>query len=699
MDDLSDRRTPLLSVPHRRRLESSIEHERSVPLSSPNKRVRERRIQQNYIATNLPPSGFRVLKLRPAERNAPIVCDLVPWQEGTKFEFISYAWEYPLTNTHIIMVNDQPRAVQPNLFALLHDLQYGREEQNLWIDALCIDMENLEDRNAQIALIPRILKEAENLIIWLGVGDDYTERAFTLMASATNVHSFRGALVHREDYLMWKAFLSLFKRRYFWRRWCVQEIALSDRVVMKCGSRVETWSSFVDCCRLAEYLLSITEVDSDVVQETARVEVFNTVSNMESNRWAELFTPLAPALRFVHFLDNLFRKDMHDKPAVPVLNLEQLVYWAAPLETSLAHDRIYSLLALAKDAVRRPRGLPTKSIRLLVYQSVLRHDWNSLAKAEMIVASVKKAATNFLRLRRKQRLWFADYGRPVTYLYRDFVDHCIETSGSLDVICRPWAAQVGGLPSWIATTEQASQKREPRKGQFSRNNADELVSAPGAPSIYDASASRLAEHKIFEGRLGSLTLLVTGVTVGKVLSTGIPALAGNIHESWLKVCGWDDRSSHPPGTFWRTLVADRDSKGDNPPYYYQQFCFDLFSDNSTNTIHLDERLAEMRSKPKRDYLQRVQEVVWNRTLVKIRTMLPTHGGSDVVVVGLAPMDTQVGDEIAVLDGCSVPVVLRSQLDSERDAKQLIGQCYAHGLMDGQADTIRDYRGAEKFFLV
>lgn len=56
-------------------------------------------------------------------------------------------------------------------------------------------------------------------------------------------------------------------------------------------------------------------------------------------------------------------------------------------------------------------------------------------------------------------------------------------------------------------------------------------------------------------------------------------------------------------------------------------------------------------------------------------------------MGAAPRETQKGDLIYVLIGCSVPVILRK---SEGDGEfEFIGECYVHGFMDGEALATQD----------
>ena len=48
-------------------------------------------------------------------------------------------------------------------------------------------------------------------------------------------------------------------------------------------------------------------------------------------------------------------------------------------------------------------------------------------------------------------------------------------------------------------------------------------------------------------------------------------------------------------------------------------------------------------------------------------------------MGLAPMGTRQGDQVAVLLGCRVPLIVRNQQESF----ELVGDAYVCGLMEGQ----------------
>ena len=52
-------------------------------------------------------------------------------------------------------------------------------------------------------------------------------------------------------------------------------------------------------------------------------------------------------------------------------------------------------------------------------------------------------------------------------------------------------------------------------------------------------------------------------------------------------------------------------------------------------------------------------------------------------IGSLPEETEIGDLVCILLGCSVPVVLRKQEGVEH-GYEFVGECYLHGLMDGEA---------------
>lgn len=68
--------------------------------------------------------------------------------------------------------------------------------------------------------------------------------------------------------------------------------------------------------------------------------------------------------------------------------------------------------------------------------------------------------------------------------------------------------------------------------------------------------------------------------------------------------------------------------------------------------------------------------------------------------GLGPAETEMGDIVYILAGCTVPVILRSIQDSA-GCFELIGEAFVYGQMDGEAMSAFEQtgQGMEWFNLV
>jgi hypothetical protein len=52
-----------------------------------------------------------------------------------------------------------------------------------------------------------------------------------------------------------------------------------------------------------------------------------------------------------------------------------------------------------------------------------------------------------------------------------------------------------------------------------------------------------------------------------------------------------------------------------------------------------------------------------------------------------PVEAKVGDYVCIIPGCAVPFIVRE--DDEKYV--LIGECYIHGIMDGEAMDMEEYK--------
>ena len=191
----------------------------------------------------------------------------------------------------------------------------------------------------------------------------------------------------------------------------------------------------------------------------------------------------------------------------------------------------------------------------------------------------------------------------------------------------------------------------------------------------DANANRLTPNR-FDGRLS-----VKGIILSRIVWTSPRVVEGIIPGEGLQKLGWqlDDDLYNVPDTVWRILVADRGPDSKQSPSFYRRACLYCLSNaNSKGDINT-ERLIRDQSQPQtvRKFIDRVRSIVWNRRFFATEDR--------DAILGLAPNNAKSGDYVCVLFGCSVPVVLRKHDDYRGGTHcELVGECYAHGRMAGEA---------------
>jgi Heterokaryon incompatibility protein (HET) len=166
---------------------------------------------------------------------------------------LSYVWGKHST-ARTIIVNSATLFVTPNLFAALKQFRNPTETVNLWIDALCINQDDIQERNAQVSLMGEIYRRARVVLMWLGEeGEDsaiamellrqlkLNDRDETTPYSPEYTNHCREFLYNRCYEPHWKALVMLLQRPYWTRVWIVQEILLSTNPIMCCGSHQSSW--------------------------------------------------------------------------------------------------------------------------------------------------------------------------------------------------------------------------------------------------------------------------------------------------------------------------------------------------------------------------------------------------------------------------------------------------------------------------
>jgi hypothetical protein len=118
---------------------------------------------------------IRLLYLQPKTDGDIIKCTLkhARLSEKPKYEALSYVWGPKDTqNERSFVIDDARFSVRENLWIALQHLRLESESRVLWIDAICINQEETQERNHQVSQMGNIFKLAFRVVVWLGAADD-----------------------------------------------------------------------------------------------------------------------------------------------------------------------------------------------------------------------------------------------------------------------------------------------------------------------------------------------------------------------------------------------------------------------------------------------------------------------------------------------------------------------------------------------
>jgi hypothetical protein len=611
-----------------------------------------------------------------------------------EYEALSYYWgsgkaEYPvyvrdvqLPNSETVKFNEAVRLamkrlyVRPNLYKAIQNLRREDGDIVLWVDAICINQENEEEKKIQVSKMPQIYNTAERVCIWLGAGDERSDNAMKFIPKILDLRNLKDITKEERYTPQWNDLVELMRSRWFSRRWVIQELALARDATVHCGKEEVNWSDFKDAIGLfVRHFDTIRELFKDSKQFGRN---YYAIGELD---------PLGAKV-VVDVTSNIFRKDAKGTVFEPILSLETLVSTLSTFESSDPRDAIHALRNIAREI---PWG-------------------SSVEEAHSLRNAPPKP----------------DYSKDLLEVYTDFTRWVIKTSGSIDIICRHWALPeketrepynyppLVKLPSWVQEISESPFGRQ-EEGHNGRKNGDSFVGAPDR-RCYNASHGKLPEvwfgADLPQGSASTTTeraeanstgtgtgspkperqrdpsLYVKGLLIGSITWVFGPIPDGVIPKKCLQKGDWsggrEEQISRAPDKLWRTLVADRGADGRNPPsLYHRAFLHCLVKDNPNGHINTRELLKESEDDITRDYLKRVQAVTWNRVFLEADTQ--KQGVEKLFGVG--PPETELNDVICILFGCSVPCIHRKYPHEEGGSYfELIGEAYIYGKMDGEAVT-------------
>ncbi|OCL01440.1 hypothetical protein AOQ84DRAFT_383747 [Glonium stellatum] len=332
------------------------------------------------------------------------------------------------------------------------------------------------------------------------------------------------------------------------------------------------------------------------------------------------------ASRLVEVTTNLVRKSDDGLVLKKHRSLEYLVSILTPFESSHPHDVIHAVLSLAEDTPR------------FIVEPAHKDTLDSLT---VIAATTTPAAGQTMELTPaaiRAVSCFKVYNYPVNY-NKSFYE---ARRDSLEFTTKKGSRQ--GVRTYNASKE--------REGKWSFSKDAAIPSLP-----------------------------VRGFILDTIARTEDSAISGIIPDSCMKFGGWSSGEKSQRERFWpvATMVADRGPNGENLPTYYELACEEVLGEGvGDDDINTGQIIDRINSTILIKFTKRLLSVVWGRKLIKTAS----HD-----FLGLGPSKPEKGDFVCILYGCSVLVLLRKVEDAPYFS--FIGECYIHGMVDGEAFGIKN----------
>ncbi|KAF2123036.1 heterokaryon incompatibility protein-domain-containing protein [Lophiotrema nucula] len=614
---------------------------------------------------------IRLLDIQPASFDAPIRCDL--WHAeltpGLTFTALSYTWGDPIIRK-TITINGASMEVTVNLFDALQHMRSADEARTFWIDAVCIDQENLEERSAQVLRMCDIYTMATKVEVWLGREEsEHDAEAMTLIQELCEATPDAEEVLakglnekHREEFLFrfaesssekLRALCRLFKRPWWTRIWVVQELSLAkqDRAVVRCGKHTAPW---------LEFLVAAYAIDN--------------------------FWDMVCGIIWNKYQDETVEGHQHGIRMAQCRNVDSTLPGFTLLELLNQHrdcaatdprDKVYGLLGLAGDV---------KTIGLT-----------------------------------------PSYTSTPKEIYIDLFQRHIRATGSLDMICSVrFPKNIEELPSWAPdwSTDQTVPGICINDRYIGGNNFQgspiaqfEKYCASGDTSS-DASlpGDAMIVSIVHVGTISYLGQVDPGMTVedldimdtlGMVDEEGYSGSISQTFNEWcnlmLKCPEWDKIEARYGRegvleAFCRTLIGDRngrmmrpvadpgseDEDGETHDDDMTDIEDDEPSEGSKDAANSDGEQEEGFTDFRDTRLFSPMEML-NITNEDYRSCLQISYGKRFALldsghIGIVPGHSIVGDSVVVVVGCSMPLVVQKSATKTT----FVGECYVHGAMNGEA---------------
>ncbi|KAF7557155.1 hypothetical protein G7Z17_g945 [Cylindrodendrum hubeiense] len=203
----------------------------------------------DYQGLDVGENQIRLIELHPrptqtsATTSDALRCKLGSHDRGDScppYLALSYAWQHD-GGTQPVIFNNKTCQVSETVEQALRQLRHNQDTVYVWVDQICINQNNDEEKNYQVQQMRHTYSQAESVIAWIGMPFPDAEVLFQFLEQI-------GTAVLREEWKtltnavdgfdlasMKDAFRCFCQRPYWKRLWIMQEFTVASHVRVVCG--------------------------------------------------------------------------------------------------------------------------------------------------------------------------------------------------------------------------------------------------------------------------------------------------------------------------------------------------------------------------------------------------------------------------------------------------------------------------------
>ncbi|KAH8685379.1 heterokaryon incompatibility protein-domain-containing protein [Tricladium varicosporioides] len=628
---------------------------------------------------------------------------------------ISYIWGTS-ERTKAIILNGCPFGVTENLYSALRNLQFlfhgnGTDsDPKIWADAICINQDDPDERSHEVRRMRSIYSDAYAITVSLGDGFEDSNRTLKLMreispsiATGIQYQAFKQQNSSNHKLLLELAepVLKLSYHPYWNRVWVIQELTLApDPVIITCGT---SWA-YLHELRVV-YLFMNLEMASLIADGVSPGlgEKYHTINS------GGLLGRYDIAKSVNRSLAKLDKKSFTEL-GISTLSLGIMANSTDPL------DHMYGLLGLF------PKYLSDKII--IDYSMSVHQAYAHLSR--IIIEETQDLDFLFLRNQKQDMnpTWCTDWTRGFD---RYYTFH--ERSFNYDIHVESYERARQFTNSGKDRLSARADKSQPFNVVVSDDGtilncqavfigkveglSAEGLKLPGYPPVSE-KPDEITQPMTFTNPYGETDGAIKALLATLSMNPAIEDTPGNRIMFKVPWCGAEADADIENGT--RQIGQG-----------FQTLAMKIYSQPTWAALptigmavgqieFIRRALGSFRfaGKPFKEYfpptdsdLESMPEPDKVMSPKEISLLLVNLLGRRMVVLetghfGLVPAVSRPGDEVWVVMGASMPIVLRRQKDSEvgRGSFGVVGECYIEGFMSGEAidDVEKGLRKAEDIVL-